>query len=170
MLRTWFRSGAVVVGGVTALFFAAAASAVGDPAPPGSYTPRPTDQISVPAPASLAPDDSVVCAAFANKPNYSGGSITGTGGISSCTPHAPYSCASETTVQIYLSGPGSWEAAGASTRQLSCPPPTRSTTAVVHCSPASSTYSYRTEALVTVVYGNTATNTAYSAQLNVACL
>lgn len=112
----------------------------------------------------------VTCTAFANKPNYSGGTITGTGGISSCTPHAPDACASETTVEIYLSGPGAWEPAGASKRQALCPPPARSTTATVSCDPASSTYSYRTETLATIVYGSTDSTTVCSSQLNVACL
>ncbi|MFF3920580.1 hypothetical protein ACFYZB_45765 [Streptomyces sp. NPDC001852] len=114
--------------------------------------------------------DVVYCDLFANKPNYSGGKITGTGGISSCSPHTPFSCSSEADLQIYLTGPGRWETQAASPRQHSCPPPARSTKASSSCDPSSTTYSYRTETLGTIYYGETSSGTAYSNVLNVKCL
>ncbi|MFI6936815.1 hypothetical protein [Streptomyces sp. NPDC050287] len=43
---------------------------------------------------------------FANKPNYGGGKITATGGISGCVPNAPDACASEVDLEVYISGAG----------------------------------------------------------------
>ncbi|MFI2765531.1 hypothetical protein ACH5A3_43140 [Streptomyces echinatus] len=114
--------------------------------------------------------DTVYCDLFANKPNYSGGKITATGGISSCSPHTPFSCSSEADLQIYLTGPGRWVVHAAGARQHSCPPPARSSKASFDCDPSSTTYSYRTETLGTIYYGETSSGTAHSNVLNVKCL
>ncbi|MFG2463604.1 hypothetical protein ACGFWE_42120 [Streptomyces sp. NPDC048523] len=90
-----------------------------------------------------APEHVITCALFANKPNYSGGKITGTGGISGCAPSTPD--------------------AGSSARQHNCPPPARSTTAPVNCDSTSTTYSYRTVTLATIVHEGTDSGTATSA-------
>lgn len=151
------------------LLVAAATAAIAEPAPPGAYVPQPTGEIRVGIPGAT-PADTVVCAGFSNKPNYSGGVITGTGGILSCSPHAPSACASETTLELWLSGPQMWTAVGASPRQTLCPPPARSTTARAECTVQPVQYTYRTETLVTVVYGNSASDAYPSDQLNLSCL
>ncbi|MEU5893087.1 hypothetical protein ABZ835_40570 [Streptomyces sp. NPDC047461] len=111
----------------------------------------------------------IKCALFANKPNYSGSRITGTGGISGCVPEAPDACASEVDLEFYLPGPG-WVTAAASARQTKCPPPARSTTAALACDSTADTYSYRSVTLGTIVHDGTSSNTATSAVLNVKCL
>ncbi|MDT9701114.1 hypothetical protein [Streptomyces sp. P17] len=116
-----------------------------------------------------SPQHVITCTLFANKPNYSGGRITGTGGISGCVPSTPDACASETEVEVYLSGPG-WQTAAQSPRQYKCPPPARSTTAALSCDPISTTYSYRTVTLGTIVHEGTDSGTSTSTVLNVKCL
>jgi hypothetical protein len=138
-----------------------------DPAPPSESKANPKVILEVGGVDS--PEYVITCALFANKPNYSGGKITGTGGISGCVPNAPDACASEADVEVYLSGPG-WTTAATSARQHKCPPPARSTTAKLSCDPSSSTYSYRTVTLGTIVHEGTDSNTSTSAVLNVKCL
>ncbi|MEU6175829.1 hypothetical protein ABZ832_28465 [Streptantibioticus parmotrematis] len=112
------------------------------------------------------------CNLFANKPNYSGSTITGTGGILSCSGDYA-ACASEITLQVYLPGPGLWEPAAASVRQSLCPPPARSSTAYDrNCEKQPETYAYRVETVgtVTTAGGGTGSKVFYGSQLNVACL
>ncbi|MFF3968074.1 hypothetical protein ACFYZI_41805 [Streptomyces griseorubiginosus] len=138
-----------------------------EPAPPSESQANP--EVSLNVGGAESPQHIITCALFANKPNYSGGKITGTGGISGCVPSAPDACSSEADVEVYLSGPG-WVTAGASSRQHKCPPPARSSTATVSCDPSSTTYSYRTVTLGTIVHEGTDSNTATSNLLNVKCL
>ncbi|MEU3341940.1 hypothetical protein [Streptomyces sp. NPDC006668] len=123
--------------------------------------------------ASQASPDSanaeISCDLFASKPNYSGGKITGTGGISSCSGGTPLACNSEVDLQIYLSGPG-WTTAAASGRQYKCPPPARSTTASLSCKSSDETYSYRSETLGTITAQSTSSGVVTSPALNVKCL
>lgn len=147
------------------LGFAGTAVAATPPGPP----PNPVGELTVSSPGTRAVQDTVTCTFYASKPNYSGGRITGTGGISSCSPHAPYACNSEVDLEVYLVGPRVWQTVAASNRQYSCPPPLRSTTAAMSCSSTSISYSYRTKTLGTVVYGTTSSGTWDSAVLSVQC-
>ena len=138
-----------------------------DPAPPSASKANPNVLLKVGDDRS--PEHVITCALFANKPNYSGSKITGTGGISGCVPEPPDACSSEADLEVYLSGPG-WVTAATSARQHKCPPPARSTTATLSCDPSSETYSYRTVTLGTIVHEGTDSNTSTSTTLNVKCL
>ncbi|MFI7320162.1 hypothetical protein [Streptomyces venezuelae] len=98
-------------------------------------------------PLAVDADAVIVCKLFANKPNYSGGKITATGGIKSCSPRPPDACSFEADLEFYQQdgpGPGVWVTRASSRRGNTCPPPARSKTAAGSCSPSSKTYSYRT--------------------------
>lgn len=144
-------------------------TASAEPAPPEESQANPEVTLAVSG-DEQSPADTVICDLYASKPNYSGGKITGTGGIRSCTPHAPYSCNSEDDVQLYLTGPGTWTTVASSPRQYNCPPPSRSTTATLSCDSTSATYSYRTFVVGSIFYGTTDSGTATSSVLNVKCL
>ncbi len=150
----------------TAAFAGSTASA--DPAPPGASKVKPEATLSVKDVRS--PKHVITCALFANKPNYSGGKITATGGISGCVPNAPDACASEVDLELYLPGPDQWTTAAASSRQHKCPPPARSTKATLSCDSTSTTYIYRTKTLATIVHEGTDSNTSTSRTLHVKCL
>ncbi|MFL4953025.1 hypothetical protein ACJ6WE_38375 [Streptomyces sp. MMS24-I31] len=139
-----------------------------DPAPPWASRANPEVTLQADGSGQRSAQDTVKCTLFANKPNYSGGKITGTGGISSCTPHAPYSCNSEDDVQIYLTA--GWTTAASSPRQYNCPPPSRSTTTSLSCDSTSTAYSYRTLTVGSIFYGTTDSGTATSSVLSVKCL
>ncbi|MGW3148827.1 hypothetical protein ACWDG1_29960 [Streptomyces sp. NPDC001177] len=160
LIAVSFTACVVLVGGV----------AVADPAPPSATKAEPIVKLTAGGATGGSVQDTVYCDLFANKPNYSGGKITATGGISACHPHTPFSCSSEADLQIFLTGPGVWETHATSRRQHNCPPPARSSTASADCDPSSTTYSYRTETLGTIYYGETSSGTAHSNVLNVKCL
>lgn len=145
----------------TAAFAAPTASA--EPDPPGTKA-NPRATLTVGSPAHV-----ITCALFANKPNYSGGKITATGGISGCVPNAPDACASEVDLEVYIPGAGQWSTAASSRRQLSCPPPARSTAATMSCDPSSTEYIYRAKTLATIVHEGTDSNTSTSSTLHVRC-
>jgi hypothetical protein len=153
---------------ILSLFASASLTANGawaDPVPSSDSTPHPTATMQV----GSSPAHVITCALFANKPNYSGNKITGTGGLSGCVPGPPDACSSEADLEVYLSGPG-WVTAAASARQHSCPPPARSTTASLICDSSPATYSYRTLTLASIVHEGTDSNTSTSTVLNVKCL
>lgn len=108
----------------TAAFAGSSASA--ESTPPGASKARPKTTLTVED--ANSPEHVITCTLFANKPNYSGGKITGTGGISGCVSSTPDACASEVDLELYLPGPDEWTMAAPSSRQLKCPPPARSTT------------------------------------------
>ncbi|MFG3353794.1 hypothetical protein [Streptomyces sp. NPDC048001] len=142
--------------------------AVADPAPPAASKPKSGVTLTVGGGESA--QHIITCALFANKPNYSGGIITATGGMSGCVPSTPEGCASEVDLQVYLSGPGVWSTAAASTRQTRCPPPARSTTARMNCDSDTTSWSYRTDTLASICHdGTTDSNTSTSAVLSVKC-
>ncbi|MEV8529270.1 hypothetical protein AB0451_34870 [Streptomyces sp. NPDC052000] len=115
--------------------------------------------------------DTVICNVTAIKPNLSGTRVTGTGGISSCTPHAPYSCSSDVDLEFYNEYSSRWMTGATSPRQYSCPPPARWTTAATTCvsQPADRQIAWRSVAVGSIVYGTTSTKEAYSAVLYVPC-
>ncbi|UUU32290.1 hypothetical protein JIX56_21585 [Streptomyces sp. CA-210063] len=164
--RMLARTGAVVLL-APAFALAIGSGAMAEPAPPSEQIGNPEVTLRVEESPDAA--EAITCQIFANKPNYSGGKITGTGGLSSCAGGTPLACNSEVDLQIYLSGPG-WTTAGASPRQHRCPPPARSTTASVSCESTSQTYSYRSQTLGTITAGSTDSDTATSSTLNVKCL
>ncbi|AZP22789.1 hypothetical protein EJC51_46165 [Streptomyces aquilus] len=142
-----------------------------EPAPPSQQDSHPEVTLGVTA-ASESPDGAdaeINCILFANKPNYSGNKITGTGGISSCSGGTPVACSSEVDLQVYLAGPG-WVTSAASGRQHKCPPPARSTSATQECDPQPDSWSYRSETLGTITAGTTSSGVATSGILNVKCL
>jgi hypothetical protein len=140
--------------------------AVADTAPAGNYVVHQYGTLSIASP------EAATCTFFANKPNYSGSTITGTGGFSKCAGSVA-SCSSEATLQYYLSTPALWEPVGASARQSLCPPPLRSSTARnVNCTPQPFQYSYRTETIGSIVDtdGLVDSGSIEGPTLNVACL
>ncbi|WP_225828499.1 hypothetical protein [Streptomyces naphthomycinicus] len=123
-------------------------------------------------PDGSMPDDSVSCTFRAEKPNYSGSKMTGVGGIKSCTPHAPFSCNSESEIEWYNPGPGRWLTVAQSNTQHQCPPPYRTTTAAYACEYRSSDplYSYRTRVIGSIFYGETQSADVSGQILQVRCL
>ncbi|WP_406349272.1 hypothetical protein OHA44_37025 [Streptomyces sp. NBC_00144] len=91
----------------------------------------------------------------AQKPNYSGGKVTGVGGINNCTPHTPDACTTVPELWIYMLGPGGWAPAAEGPTNHSCPPPYRSGKASVSCKSSSSypDYGYKIITTGTIVYG-----------------
>ncbi|GGY34847.1 hypothetical protein GCM10010384_47360 [Streptomyces djakartensis] len=150
----------------TAAFAGSTASA--ESTPPGASKARPITTLTVED--AKSPAHVITCTLFANKPNYSEGKITGTGGISGCAPSTPDACASEADLELYLPGPDEWTTVAASSRQHRCPPPARSTTAALSCDSTSTTYIYRTKTLGTIVHEGTDSGTATSRTLHVRCL
>jgi hypothetical protein len=152
-----------VVGVAVGVLALGTGGAVADTAPAGSYAVHQNGTLSI---------ASADCTFFTNTPNYSGSTITGTGGFSKCTGSVA-SCSSEVTLQVYLSTPALWEPAGASARQFLCPPPLRSSTAhVTDCTPQPFQYSYRTETIGSIVdtSGHVDSGKLDGYTLNVACL
>ncbi|MGW0425091.1 hypothetical protein [Streptomyces sp. NPDC003015] len=150
----------------TAAFAGSPASA--EPTPSGASKAHPRTTLTVED--ANSPEHVITCALFANKPNYSGGKITGTGGISGCVPSTPDACASEADLELYIAGADEWTTVAASSRQHKCPPPARSTTAALSCDSTSTTYIYRTKTLGTIVHEGTDSGTATSTTLHVKCL
>lgn len=146
----------------------AGSTASAEPAPPGASKANPKATLAVKD--AHSPKHVITCAMFANKPNYSGGKITATGGISGCVPSTPDACASEVDLELYLPGPDEWTTVAASSRQHRCPPPARSTTATLSCDSTSTTYIYRTKTLATIVHEGTDSGTSTSSTLHVKCL
>lgn len=98
--------------------------------------------------------------------------MTGVGGIKSCTPHAPFSCNSESEIEWYNPGPGRWLTVAQSGRQYKCPPPYRTTTAAYTCEYRSTDplYSYRTREIGSIYYGETASADVSGKILEARCL
>ncbi len=72
------------------------------------------------------PAHKVECYLSAFKPNYSGDTVTGTGGIKKCKPTPPDACAHQTELQRYDQygpGPGTWVTIREGKRHFDCPPP-----------------------------------------------
>ncbi|MGW2721157.1 hypothetical protein [Streptomyces sp. NPDC001492] len=117
-------------------------------------------------------DDEVDCTFRAEKPNYSGNKMTGVGGIKSCSPHAPFSCNSESEIESYDPGPGRWITVAQSDPQHKCPPPYRTTTAPYTCDYRSTDplYSYRTRVIGSIFYGETANADVSGKVLEARCL
>lgn len=142
-----------------------------DPAPPGASTPHNSPMLTVHETKAGASPTVAICEMFANKPNYSGSIITGTGGIKSCSGD-PVTCIHEVTLEVYLT-PGWTPAASSGPPKGGCPPPARSS--ITHnydCEHQPTTYSYRTETLGSMVdaEGQHDSHPSAGAVLNVACL
>ncbi len=98
----------------------------------------------------------MTCDLVAQKPNYSGGVVTGVGGIDNCVPHAPDACTTEAELWIWMPGPQQWAPAGAAGRNTSCPPPRRTARSSQTCTENSSypQYGYKIITTGTIVYGS----------------
>ncbi|MER5473507.1 hypothetical protein ABZX90_26065 [Streptomyces sp. NPDC002935] len=62
-------------------------------------------EVSASLDGAAAASDTVFCTYRAEKPNCSANKMTGVGGIKNCTPHAPFSCNSESEIEWYNPGP-----------------------------------------------------------------
>ena len=163
------RRGLTVIAAALSMLALGVNGAVADTAPPGSYAAHEFGTITT---KTVSPS-AATCTLFSYKPLYSGSTITGTGGIVSCTGTPVATCSSEAVLEVYLTGPQTWVAAGPDVRQGQCPPPARSSSSSVrNCEDQPQKYSYRTETIASVVdtNGQTAGGTLYSDQLNIACL
>lgn len=170
MLRPRSMGMAVTVAALAALTQASGVASAA-PAPPGASDPHNSAMLEVRETKAGASPNVANCEMFANKPNYSGNVVTGTGGIKSCTGD-PVSCTHEVTLEVYLT-PGWTPAASSGPPVPGCPPPARSSiTHNYNCKLQSSQYSYRTETLGTLVdaEGQTDSHPYVGAVLNVSCL
>ncbi|MFF4354950.1 hypothetical protein [Streptomyces sp. NPDC001530] len=123
-------------------------------------------------PHSVAVCDAVGPPVAAEKPNDSANKTTGVGGIKSCSPHAPFSCNSESENEWYNPGPGRELTVAQTSRQYKYPPPYRTTTASFSCEYRSTDplYSYRTRVIGSVYYGESASADVSGAVLQALCL
>ncbi|MEU9165801.1 hypothetical protein AB0D29_36705 [Streptomyces sp. NPDC048424] len=130
-------------------------------------------ELSVPDSSTPSTKDVVTCSLNAQRPNYSGSTMTGTGGILGCIPHRPQACNSEVDIELWAPGPGRWITVASSARQYACPPPYRNTTAAFTCEWRASDpfYYYRTRVLATIVEdGIVVSNDSTSESYGVRCL
>ncbi|WP_331747685.1 hypothetical protein OG520_39875 (plasmid) [Streptomyces sp. NBC_00984] len=120
----------------------------------------------------LGPDHLVTCSINAAKPNYSGTTVTAVGYMSSCTPSTPETCRTETDLLRYYPGPGTWEVLASGPVNYSCPPPNRTSTAVLqNCKPASVNWTYMTRTSGTIIHdGKPTAGHVDSSLLNVKCV
>jgi hypothetical protein len=153
------------------LFLGASAAQADQPDPSDPAWQNPVTQLSADDPSNGA-QDVVTCTLIAAKATYSGGVVTGTGGIKSCAPHAPDACRSEVDVMWYNPGPGVWSVVGSGPTQYNCPPPYRSSKASVRCDSGTQipNQQYRARTFGTIVHGGTDTGFAHGEILTVRCL
>ncbi len=114
----------------------------------------------------------IECTINATQPRYSGSAITSVGYMSSCTPSAPEVCRTETDLLRYYPGPGRFEVIAAGAVNYSCPPPNRTSTAILrNCTPASVSWTYMTRTYGTIIHdGRTITGHVDSSLLNIRCV
>lgn len=119
-----------------------------------------------------APDIVITCDINAAKPNYSGSTVTGVGYMSKCTPKAPDTCRTEADLLRYYPGPGTWEVVAPGKVNYSCPPPNRTSTAVLKdCESSSVNWTYMTRTYGTIYYnGKPTAGHVDSSLLNVKCV
>jgi len=88
--------------------------------------------------------------------HYSGGVVTGVGGVDNCVPHAPTACTAEAELWIWMPYPQQWAPAGAPGRVTTCPPPRRTARSSQECVSKSSypQYGYKIITTGTIVYGS----------------
>ncbi|GAA3774573.1 hypothetical protein GCM10022403_006840 [Streptomyces coacervatus] len=160
-LRTMAGAFAVAI----ALVATSSQTALADPSP----NPGPPE-ITVTA-QDVSPETVVECDFYASKPIHSGDRMTGTGGIATCSG-GPAACTSEVDLEVYNDFSNRWMTT-ATKSQHKCAPPLRSATAAADCIHHSgdATHALRTSTLGTVVSssGHTASGTAYSDVLYLAC-
>lgn len=149
----------------------AAGVASADASATGTSDPHNSPMLTVHDTKEGASPNVAMCEMFANKPNYSGSTVTGTGGLKSCTGDV-VSCTHEVTLEVYLT-PGWTPAASSGPPKPGCPPPARSSiTHNYNCTHQPVTYSYKTETLGSMVDAERGSDSHYygSSVLNVACL
>ncbi|MYS45716.1 hypothetical protein GTY23_31810 [Streptomyces sp. SID5998] len=92
--------------------------------------------------------------------------------MSTCTPKAPDTCRTETDLLRYYPGPGTWEVVASGGVNYSCPPPNRTSTAVLKgCTSSSVNWTYMTRTYGTIYYnGKPTAGHIDSSLLNVKCV
>ncbi|MFD8005248.1 hypothetical protein [Streptomyces mirabilis] len=147
--RTVLGGGAAAIAAMALAGSMSLAAAAPHPSPPS----KPKPHLAA-GPAGT--EDTVTCELVAQKPNYSGGVVTGVGGIDNCTPHKPDACTTEPELWIWMPGPQQWAPAGAPGRTTSCPPPRRTAPSSQRCHESSSypKYGYKIITTGTIVYGS----------------
>ncbi|MFI9724629.1 hypothetical protein ACIHFE_34245 [Streptomyces sp. NPDC052396] len=136
---------ALALAGTTSLAYAA----------PAAHLPQPPKPKPVVTVGPAGGQDTVTCDLIAQKPHYSGGVVTGVGGIDHCTPHRPDACTTEAELWIWMPGPQQWAPAGDAGRNHACPPPRRTARSSVHCEYKREypNYGYKTITTGAIVYG-----------------
>ncbi|MCX4598824.1 hypothetical protein OG819_58180 [Streptomyces sp. NBC_01549] len=124
------------------------------------------------ADGSESPDHLITCTIKAAKPNYSGSTVTAVGYMSSCTPSTPEICRTETDLLRYYPGPGTFEVVASGSVNYSCPPPNRTSTAVLrNCDSSSVNWTYMTRTYGTITHdGRPTAGHVDSTLLNVKCV
>ncbi|MGW1195143.1 hypothetical protein ACWD4B_04690 [Streptomyces sp. NPDC002536] len=138
----------------------------------GNFETGPTNAATVTTGSSLGPDDRVTCTIKAARPNYSGTTITAVGWMSSCRPHAPQTCRTETDLLRYYPGPGMWQVVASGPVNYSCPGPSRVSTAVLRdCESNPVNWSYVTRTYSTIIQDGIPTSGHVDSDLlNVRCV
>lgn len=121
-------------------------------APEPPQPPQEKPQLSV---GSTDGSGVVTCQLIAQKPNYSGGVVTGVGGINNCVPRRPDACTTVPELWIWMPGPGQWAPASEGPTIRTCPPPYRSGRASIDCNYNSDypTHGYKIITTGSIVYG-----------------
>jgi hypothetical protein len=106
--------------------------------------------------AVVQPFDTVVCSVTGSAPTLSGGVLTATGRMSGCTPHNPYTCRTETDLQIYVKNIG-WSTVQHGSVSYNCPGVGSTTSFAIYSCHGTASNLYRTETIIAVVYGTSGT-------------
>ncbi|MFF4509166.1 hypothetical protein [Streptomyces sp. NPDC001401] len=147
--RTLLGSGAAAIAAIALAGSMSLAAAAPHPSPPS----KPKPHLAA-GPAGT--EDIVTCDLIAQKPNYSGGVVTGVGGIDNCTPHRPDACTTEAELWIWMPYEQQWAPAGSPGKNTACPPPRRTAPSSQKCHESSSypKYGYKIITTGTIVYGS----------------